>query len=254
MKRLMISCCALLLIALFAPSGLLGQQKSAGKTTEPPAKRKRVVSNLGFEMGGQTQTAQPVQTVGATRGDVSRPVPAGPTGSNAPVLFAPQLGRSYSTRPTFFWRLPEGAKSAKLVLSDGSRDVGAWEVTGNSFTLPADAPELKPGEKYFWRIELPDGSRSATLGLAVVGGSERQALATELAAADRLRNPLLAGNERASLFTEHKLWYDVLGEYSKLIAQFPNETSLYEKRGQVYAQLPATQPEADADFARAEQH
>ena len=253
MKRFMTSCCALLLMVLLAPGCLLGQQKTAAKTTEQPAKRKRVVSNLGFEMGGQTQAAQPVQTVGATRGDVGRPAPAGPTGPNAAVLFAPQLGRSYSTRPSFYWRMPEGAKSGKLVLSDGSRDIGTWEVTGNSFTLPVDAAELKPGEKYFWRIELSDGSRSATLGLAVVGGSERQSLATELGAADRIRNPLLAGNERANLFTEHKLWYDVLAEYSKLIAQFPNETSLYEKRGQVYAQLPATQPEADADFARAGQ-
>jgi len=38
--------------------------------------------------------------------------------------------------------------------------------------------------------------------------------------------------------------------YSELIARYPDRRSLYEMRGTLYDQLPATEPLADADFAR----
>ncbi len=56
----------------------------------------------------------------------------------------------------------------------------------------------------------------------------------------------------SQIFTDHRLWFDALGAYDDLIAKYPDRPELYDQRGAIYAQIPATKSLSEADFARAD--
>jgi hypothetical protein len=57
---------------------------------------------------------------------------------------------------------------------------------------------------------------------------------------------------RAQIFEDARLWYDAVAAYSDVIAKFPDQAAAYERRGEIYDQIPETRELARADFANAE--
>jgi hypothetical protein len=242
--------------------------------------RPRVISDLSkFELSDPKKLAQRTMYVAATRG-------------LAPwlVALAPELGKLYvgpGAPAIFTWSYPQPQREETwLVLTDQSgaeifrRAIGPAERqfsltnfqadTGNAFhgsvSLPGSTSsgeridiELVAAKTYSWRVQLdfPTGPiASAPAGFIVVSEKENQEIEAALRgirrdeSAEGLYRSLLL---RARVFTKFRLWYNASGAYTELIARYPSRAELYEDRGQIYAQLPATRQLADEDFSRADE-
>jgi hypothetical protein len=233
---------------VLALSGWGQQPKPAPATTkspEPPKPaRKRVVTDLaGFDLLATSKLKTQTMVAGGTRG------------APRPVALAPRLGRLYGIRPVFHWTFPGAAQSFVFVLLDDQQsEVLRQDVQGSSFAYPEKAPALQPGRTYFWTVEPATATlaeASAPAGFVVVSPEQRQEIEKSLnaTAGDSYQTALA----RARSYTQHRLWYDAVAEYDLLIRNHPDRAELYEERGTIYAQLPATETLADADFARADQ-
>lgn len=219
--------------------------ETSGKEESPDKpRRRRVVSDLsGFDLLDQGKVKKESMVVGAARGFAP------------PVALAPKLGRIYGERPSFEWRDEAKAAGFVLTLTDESQEeIYRAETPRTSLAYPADAPRLEAGRTYFWTVQAASGlftTPSAPAGLMVLAGGPRQEIDRALAAITAA-DPFEQARARARVFTDHRLWYDAVAAYSDLIARFPNRPEPYEERATIYAQLDATQPLADEDFARAE--
>jgi hypothetical protein len=248
---------ALMLLFSAAQAGAQSEPPKPVKPPEPkvasgkaPAKpRPRVIVDLsGFELSDAVALRKQTMVVGATRGFGKA--------SPIPVLYAPLSGKSFSARPEFFWSLPQGMGSGIFILSDADlNEIFRRQVTGNSFSYPADAPRLLPGKTYYWRVETKPASGEPKVSLqssfSVLGGEERRMVETELKAVSSAAG-IDAALKYAEILTKHRLWYDTIAAYSALIRQHPKRADLYELRGMIYAQLDATHHLADLDFQAAD--
>jgi hypothetical protein len=242
--------------ALLAFSIAGGQQQQPPNTPTPEAKRKgeqppksprkRVVTDLsGFDLLESKKVEKQTLVVGATRGFPQ------------PIALAPRLGKVYGLNPTFAWSYEGKAQRFVFVLLDDAQaEVFRSEITGTGFRYPQTAPPLEPGKTYFWTVEvssaLTGGGQSSPVGFIVLSAAQRAEIKEVLTKAARA-DPYADGVARARVLTEHRLWYDTIAAYSELITRYPDRAELYEQRGMVYAQLDVTKPQADADFARAEE-
>jgi hypothetical protein len=218
------------------------QPQTAPKQSSPAAKppMKHVHVHLeGFELDKKSaDQSGNTQTGGATRG-------AGPT----VFLSAPHLAKLYTLTPTFYWTSGVKTKAFFFRLFDADGDVGyEAHIPGFSLQYPASAPALEPGKTYIWTVQAGLGllgGGSIPVQFVVLSQAERAELEKELAGADAMK--------RAAIFTDRRLWYDAIGAYTELIAQHPDMPGLYEKRGDIYDQIAATQALAQADFEKAEE-
>ena len=225
-------CCVLLY-------GVTGQSQSA---PPPPVKSTRVRAKLdGFDIA-PTSGKAPNQIGGASR-DLG-----------ALTLYAPKLAKAYTLTPTFFWSAEDDKAefTFKLAaLSTQESPIYVKKVMGGKFTYPSDAPALKPSETYIWSVQpendLMGGMASASF--LIVGGSNREAVASALSSARvPAEQPSL---DAAKIFVDNRLWFDALAEYTALIEKHPEMSQYREARAQLYDQLPETRPLADADVAAA---
>jgi hypothetical protein len=193
----------------------------------------------GFELDKKSAGQVGITQVGgATRG-------AGPT----VFLYAPHLTKLYTLTPTFYWTSAVHTKGFVFRLYDADGDVG-YESRTPDFSLqyPASAAALEPGQTYVWNVLAGVGllgGGSLTAEFTVLNKEERAALEKELAGADAMK--------RAAIFTDKRLWYDAIEAYTELIVQHPEMADFYEKRGNIYDQIPATQDLAKADFETADE-
>jgi Domain of Unknown Function (DUF928) len=204
---------------------------------------RRVVAKLdGFDLA--PEAASPNQIGGASRGGAP---------SQKLVANAPRKGRIFTLRPSFSWQ-GASATAYKFHIQDVTGQF-VWErqVTGTSLDYPSDAPPLEAGKTYIWRV-YPDSPMigGATPQAMIVVLSEQERAQIETAQNDISGTGLDADMARAHLYFDRRLWYDAVMAYSDLIEKHPGEAKLYLMRGSLYAQLPATEPLADKDFARAE--
>lgn len=243
---------ALVCGAVVAPGQ--AQDPPASKTAKPresqkaPQKRRRVVSDLsGFELLDAARLQKKPMVAGAGRG-LFEPKP--------PIPLAPHLARLYGTSPVFRWQAEGEGQRFLFVLSDvTNKELHRAETAGDSYPWPVGAPRLEDGQTYYWTVESvpPMATPSSTPhGVQVATSPQRVEIDKALRAAtsaDRYQVDLA----RAQVFTDQRLWYDAVGAYTELIAGFPDRAEAYEKRGMIYAQIPTTQPLAEADFARADE-
>lgn len=226
---------ALLAFGLALGSALLVPH-AAGQASTPPAPPPkppaRVRTRLdGFDLSAKSGKS-PNQVGGASR-DIG-----------SPKLFAPQLGKSFTTTPHFEWATAETDAKVTFKLSgaDG-QTVYQTATTAGQLTYPADAPALTPGSTYQWTI-VPEndilGGAPAPVAFMVVSGAER----------DQIANELKSANDRSKVdvFVKHRLWYDAIQGYSELIDRMPGDESARAGRAQLYDQLPVTASLADADW------
>jgi len=213
--------------------------------TQAPKKRQRVVSNLsGFELLDAAKLDDKPVVAGATRALL---------GPEPPLILAPHLGKLHGRGPLFAWRDP-GDRFLFVLSDESGRDVHTATVAGQSYLWPADAPRLSDGATYFWSVREAGGSsstRASMAALVVVTTAERARIDAALEATDA-DDPYAAGLLRAQVLVGERVWYDALGAYSDLIARFPDRPEAYARRAELFAQLPATQQQAEEDFAQAD--
>ena len=129
------------------------------------------------------------------------------------------------------------------------------DITGTSYQYPETAPSLEPGRTYFWSVEtfseLLTSSPSDPVGFIVLSTEEMQAVKKALAKIQE-QDPFRLGIARAQVFTDQRLWYDAIGVYTELIAQYPDRPELYDERGMLYAQLAVTRDLSEKDFIDAD--
>ncbi|MGE5624641.1 MAG: DUF928 domain-containing protein [Bacillota bacterium] len=243
------------ILGLCAASGLraapaastAAKAASAGTSVKPAAaKRPRVVTVLsGFDLVDKDALKKQAMAAGASRGEGA-----------APVALAPHLGKLYDNLPEFYWSDAGGGGSYVFTLwDDNQKSLFHTEVKGYRFHYPETAPKLEPGKTYFWTVETPPSmsgnQQSAPVGFEVVAGDPRKAVADKLAAV-KDTDAYAADLAKARIYTDARLWYDAVSAYTRLMQKYPARAELYEGRGTLFAQLPVTQGDADADFAQAE--
>jgi len=224
------------------------EKKPAEPAKPPEAKkpaRSRVVTDLsGFDLLDPGKAKKQTMVAGATRG-----------GPRAAAL-APRLAKLYGSTPVFRWNYPGQAGKFIFVLRDDSdAELLRTEVSGTAFRYPASAPPLAPGRTYFWTVEpvvVMLAEPSAPVGFVVIPAAQREETDHRLAKL-KTDNAYAAACERAQILTDQRLWYDAIGAYTDLIAQYPDRAELYENRGAIYVQLEVTQALADQDFVRADE-
>jgi hypothetical protein len=208
---------------------------------KPPVKRVRV-DLAGFELGQTAPPKSSTQIGGGTRS----------VGGDTKVL-APVIGRCFTDRPVLAWTVAGQAQNFEVRLFDQAGTlVHRMRVSGRQVALPPDHP-IEPGGTLQW---------SAQPETAMFGGPSAKATIKRLTAAeiDEIAKQLKGSGSnagdpqewQAQVFTDRRLWYDAVAAWSDLIQRFPDRADLREKRGQIFDQLPVTQPLADEDFAAAE--
>ncbi len=157
-------------------------------------------------------------------------------------------------RPVFKWRSVDGAASYKLKIWD-EKDEQIWqsEVFASTATYPADAPHLKAGIDYIWRVSaMVNGVRFDANGIFRVLTADEQTVVTEeiktlAAEGDQALNQVL----RVEVYARHSLWDDAIAAYESLAAAYPESAAvhgtlanLYNEQGR-YAQSRAEQQLAE---------
>jgi uncharacterized protein DUF928 len=187
--------------------------------------------------------------------DASVQIGAGTRGATPRVfLCAPLRAKSYTIRPTFYWGGAERHDFALTVYDSNGSPLYDVTTRTNSVTYPADAPTLKPGAEYSWTVQLVDAlipQAAEAVEFELVSLGDRKAIDQALKRIDG--DSLQEQVRRAEIFVEARLWYDSVEAYSALIAKFPEHPELYDRRGEIYDQIPVTRNLADEDFKRAEQ-
>jgi Domain of Unknown Function (DUF928) len=213
------------------------------KPAQRPVKRVHVAL-AGFELDKPAPAGSGTQIGGATRG----------IGASM-TLLAPRSARLYGGHPVFQWSYPAQATNFIFELFD-EKDTLLYKTRGNARTLryPESAPPLQPGAVYQWTVR-PEGGvlggASETLKFTRVPQTEIAAISRELEkTGTKEKSDVLRA---AQIFTDHRLWFDAVQAYTDLIKSYPQDPELYEKRGTIYDQIPATAELADQDFATAAQ-
>jgi hypothetical protein len=232
------------LIAIVVTAASLGAQPAASGQASSDSGAKRVRANRqGFDLDPKSAgQAGPQMGAGSRGGERS-----------TMVLYAPNLGLTYSLQPLFQWK-PEGSGKLTFQLFDADdNEVFESDVTGqSSFPYPQEAPALKPGETYRWTVQSKAIGMSEpppSAHVRVVSGEERQKLEQQLSKIAGQGKE--HGEQRAQLFADNRLWYDAVGAYTQLIAENPTDAKLYQERAAIYSSLPQTKELAAQDMAKA---
>ncbi|HET8948819.1 MAG TPA: hypothetical protein VFQ07_17705, partial [Candidatus Polarisedimenticolia bacterium] len=128
---------------------------------------------------------------------------------------SPRFETVFETRPRFVW---SGTPTSRVVVARGKEIVwrGAPTAAGN-LTLPADGPELKPGEMYRWWLEAeaPGTPPTESVPFRI---AERKAMG-EAARFEKEVDGLAAGEEGPGLASLMRCGYYVeVGAWSRVVA------------------------------------
>jgi hypothetical protein len=243
MKRAFYFC---LLVLLLAVTGRSQQSSTPTKPTAPkPAanpKKKLLDADLqGFELSDDKNVHT---TVGGTRGE--HPLAK---------LLAPRVARIYGPSALFQWSVenPNNGREGYVftVVDENEGRIVREQVTTPSYKLPAGFSKLRPGESYYWRVQvLPYTMLGEGQDFMMVSAEEGKQIEKELAdipAGDAYET----GFARARVFVAHHLWFDSIGAYTELIERFPDRAQLYEDRGAIYSSMDVTRKLGEADRAKA---
>jgi hypothetical protein len=222
------------------PSASLPQQQPP--KSDPPKKRKLDADLSGFDTTDSKSDKKVSTMLGGSR---STAVPSA-------TLLAPKHAKLYGASALFSWTFTGHNEGYVFLLTDEDETRLLRAPTKDSHYLfdPAKT-KLNSGDTYYWRIQvLPNTLASDPLEFTVVTAEERAAIDKAIAAIPQA-DPYDAGLSRARILVDHRLWFDALGAYDALITKYPNRPELYEDRSTIYAQIPVTKPQSEADLARA---
>jgi hypothetical protein len=251
MKQL--CCTSLLLLATLAPFGHAQQSppKTDPKAPTPAApddhaakpKRKTLDADLsGFDISDGKSDKKVTTMLGGSR---SAAIPSA-------VLLAPRRAKFYGASALFSWSFAGRNEGYVILVADEDEtQLVREQVKEPRYRANGISDKFSPGQTYYWRVQvLPNPLGSEPLEFTVVSPDEQRTIHDALAAIPS-SDPYQAALARAHIFTDHRLWFDALGAYQDLIARYPDHSELYEERAAIYAQIPVTQPLAEADRSRA---
>jgi hypothetical protein len=239
MKRALLGCCVLAL-TLWSSSVAQQPPKSDAAATKP--KKKLDADLSGFDVSDGKSDKKVATMLGGSR---STAVPSA-------TLLAPKRAKFYGASALFSWTFTGHNEGYVLIITDEDEaQLEKHQTKEAHLLLDASKAKFLPGETYYWRVQvLPNTLASDALEFVVVTAAEKAAIDKEIAAIST-GNAYDSALARARVFVDHRLWFDALGAYDDLIAKNPNRTELYEDRATIYAQLPVTKPQSDADLAKA---
>jgi Domain of Unknown Function (DUF928) len=219
------------------------------KSTAPDAaakpKRKVLDADLsGFDISDNKSDKKVTTMLGGSR---SAAIPSA-------VLLAPKRAKFYGQSATFEWSFTGHNEGYILIITDEEEtQLVHQQLREPHFRLDPFTAKFQPGQTYYWRVQvLPNSLASEPLEFEVIPAQEQQAIAKAIAAiptADSYQSALA----RARIFLDHRLWFDALGAYADLIVKYPDHRELYEERSAIYAQIPATKSQSEADKTRSAQ-
>ncbi len=216
----------------------------------PPAsnavkpKRKVLDADLsGFDVSDSKANQKVTTMLGGSR---SAAIPSA-------VLLAPRRAKFYGSSATFRWSFTGHHEGYIIIITDDDEaQLVHKEVNEPRYRFDPAAAKFEPGQTYYWRVQvLPNPLACEPSEFVAVSAEERQAIERAIAAI-LAADPYQTALARAKIFTDHRLWFDALGAYDDLIAQYPNHPELYDQRGAIYYQLDATKSQAEGDFNRAD--
>src|SRR5580700_4867354 len=220
-------------------------QQSADPKSQPPAnnkpRRKVLDADLsGFDISDNKSDKKVTTMLGGSR---TAAIPSA-------ILLAPRRAKFYGSSAAFDWSFTGHNEGYVIIVTDEDETQLVRQQTKEPhYRFDPVAAKLQPGQTYYWRVQvLPNPLASEPLEFVVVSAEERQAIDQAIAAIASA-DPYQSTLERVHILTDHRLWFDALGAYDDLIARYPNRRELYEERGAIYAQIPATKPLSEADFA-----
>jgi hypothetical protein len=240
MKRVLLSSC---LLALALSSWTAAQQPQPKSDSAPAKPKKKLDADLsGFDVSDGKSDKKVATMLGGSR---SAAVPSA-------TLLAPKRAKFYGANAAFSWTFTGHNEGyVFLVTDEDEAQLVKQQTKQPRYVLDAAKAKFQPGETYYWRVQvLPNTLASDPLEFVTVTGEERATIDKELAAIPQgiAYDSAVA---RARIFVDHRLWFDALGAYDDLIAKNPGRAELYEDRATIYAQLPVTKPQAEADQAKA---
>jgi hypothetical protein len=223
-------------------------QPTADPKALPPAsnrpKRKVLDADLsGFDLSDNKSANKVTTMLGGSR---TAAIPSA-------ILLAPRRAKFHGSSATFDWSFTGHNEGYVLIITDEDEtQLVHQQLKETHHRLDSSAARFQPGQTYYWRVQvLPNPLASEPLEFVVVSSEERGVIEQAIGAipsTDSYQSALA----RARILTDHRLWFDALGAYDDLIAKFPDRSELYDQRGAIYAQIPATKPLSDADFASAD--
>ncbi len=248
MRNFLFVCALTLLVNSSSRAQQQPQAKTDTKsaTPDPAAKPKRKVLDAdlsGFDISDPKSEKKVTTMLGGSR---TAAIPSA-------VLLAPHRAKFYGAAATFDWSFSGHNEGYILIITDEDEtQLVHQQLRETHYRLDSAAAKFAPGQTYYWRVQvLPNPLASEPSEFEVVSAEERQAIDKAVAAIPA-GDPFQSGLARAKIFTDHRLWFDALGAYDDLIAKYPNHPELYDQRGAIYAQIPATKSLSESDFARAD--
>ncbi len=151
----------------------------------------------------------------STQGTGSRGCPDGKPVGLSLLVPKDHTGLTVSGRPTFFWNIsevPTASLEFALVQPGVAKPLFVKQVKADKagvvkVELPADMPELVPGQKYQWSVSLVCNQQRRSGDVFAQAAIERAPISPEMAAK-------LAGaktdQERAGLYAQGGYWFDAL--------------------------------------------
>ncbi len=241
MKRALLSFC---LLALTLSSASVAQQPPPKSDATAAAKpKKKLDADLsGFDVSDGKSDKKVATMLGASRA----------TAIPSATLLAPKRAKFYGASPLFSWTFTGHNEGYILIITDEDEaQLEKHQTKEPRFVLDGAQTKFQPGETYYWRVQvLPNPLASDPLEFVMVSAAEKAAIEKEIAAVSQ-GAPYDSALSRARIFVDHRLWFDALGAYDDLIAKNPNRAELYEDRATIYAQLPITKAQSDADLVKA---
>jgi hypothetical protein len=245
-------CLCALTLFLIPPSRAQQQQQPQTKpdpksaTPDSTAKPKRKVLDAdlsGFDISDPKSEKKVTTMLGGSR---TAAIPSA-------ILLAPKCAKFYGAAATFDWSFSGHNEGYILIITDEDEtQLVHQQLRETHYHLEPAAAKFEPGQTYYWRVQvLPNPLASEPSEFEVVSAEERQAI-DKAVFAILAADPYQSALSRAKIFTDHRLWFDALGAYDDLIAKYPDHSELYDQRGAIYAQIPATKSLSESDFARAD--
>lgn len=217
----------LLLLHLFLLQGMTTQAQA--QTDSRPSRLIERSSQIMFRPPGD---GTPDNTVGGgTReGGVCSQSVTAPDPGFTPVLPKTGHGLTATDRPTFFAYVPNTVAETVFFSIQGEENDYYYQKTFAlrgissivSFTLPADAPPLEVGKQYRWSFVLQCNAQLRPDDPIVEGRVQRIALDPAIAS----QVSRASARQRASLYGEAGLWFDLLDSLVMLRHAAPQDTGL----------------------------
>jgi len=218
--------------------------KSATPDATAKPKRKVLDADLsGFDISDPKSEKKVTTMLGGSR---TAAIPSA-------ILLAPHRAKFLGQSATFDWSFRGHNEGYVFIITDEDEtQLVHQQLKETHYRLDSPATNFQPGQTYYWRVQvLPNPLASEPLEFEVVSAEESQTI-TKAVAAIPTTDPYRSALAKAQIFTDHRLWFDALGAYDDLIAKFPDHSELYDQRGAIYAQIPATKSLSESDFARAD--